>query len=144
MKFGLITGSTRAIRGWRRVLRRTVSSIANEINTADGAPSTQGDGHHRDTESPARLPASAAAISTTAAGMSPGPITAGECQMWGNPIGEMMYEGLRYFAGKQAPTASSPRCSVLAKRAHLPGAGPAGCDLGRSLQLQPALRQAIR
>ena len=27
-------------------------------------------------------------------------INEGECRMWGNPIGEMMYETLRYFAGK--------------------------------------------
>lgn len=28
----------------------------------------------------------------------------GECQMWGNPIAEMMYESMRYFAGKATPT----------------------------------------
>ncbi|HQN20449.1 MAG TPA: hypothetical protein PKV86_14960, partial [Syntrophobacteraceae bacterium] len=28
----------------------------------------------------------------------------GECKMWGNPIGEMMYETLRYLAGKGSPT----------------------------------------
>lgn len=27
----------------------------------------------------------------------------GECRMWGNPIGEMMYEAERYFAGKGTP-----------------------------------------
>jgi Tfp pilus tip-associated adhesin PilY1 len=32
------------------------------------------------------------------------PINQGECRMWGNPIAEMMYEGVRYFAGKGAPT----------------------------------------
>lgn len=32
-------------------------------------------------------------------------INEGECKMWGNPIAEMMYESLRYFAGKGAPTA---------------------------------------
>ena len=31
-------------------------------------------------------------------------IVNGECQMWGNPIAEMMYEALRYFAGKMTPT----------------------------------------
>jgi Tfp pilus tip-associated adhesin PilY1 len=34
------------------------------------------------------------------------PINQGECRMWGNPIGEMMYEGMRYFAGKGAPLAA--------------------------------------
>jgi len=28
------------------------------------------------------------------------PMTEGECKMWGNPLAEMMYESLRYFAGK--------------------------------------------
>lgn len=28
----------------------------------------------------------------------------GICRWWGNPIAEMMYEGLRYFAGKASPT----------------------------------------
>ncbi len=30
-------------------------------------------------------------------------LTEGQCRMWGNPIGEMMYEAERYFAGKGAP-----------------------------------------
>jgi len=34
------------------------------------------------------------------------PINEGECRMWGNPIGEMMYEALRYLAGKGTPTSS--------------------------------------
>jgi len=29
----------------------------------------------------------------------------GECNMWGAPVGEMMYEGLRYFTDKQPTTA---------------------------------------
>lgn len=32
------------------------------------------------------------------------PLQEGECKNWGNPIAEMMYEGLRYIAGKGAPT----------------------------------------
>lgn len=32
------------------------------------------------------------------------PLKEGECRMWGNPIAEMMYEALRYFAGKGSPT----------------------------------------
>ncbi|MCC8988325.1 MAG: hypothetical protein LM523_11545 [Candidatus Contendobacter sp.] len=35
-------------------------------------------------------------------------ITEGECRMWGNPIGEMMYEALRYFAGKPNNTTPEP------------------------------------
>ncbi len=33
------------------------------------------------------------------------PINEGECKMWGNPLAELMYENLRYFAGKGTPTA---------------------------------------
>ena len=35
-------------------------------------------------------------------------ITEGQCRMWGNPIGEMMYEALRYFAGKPNNTTPKP------------------------------------
>lgn len=35
-----------------------------------------------------------------------GPISEGQCRMWGNPVAEMMYEGLRYFAGKSGPTSA--------------------------------------
>ncbi|ROR01935.1 pilus assembly protein [Desulfosoma caldarium] len=30
----------------------------------------------------------------------------GECRMWGNPVGEMMYEALRFLAGKGEPTSA--------------------------------------
>jgi type IV pilus assembly protein PilY1 len=32
-----------------------------------------------------------------------GPVADGVCRIWGNPIGEMMFETLRYFAGAPAP-----------------------------------------
>lgn len=35
-----------------------------------------------------------------------GPISDGQCSMWGNPIGEMMYEAMRYFAGASGPHSS--------------------------------------
>ncbi len=34
------------------------------------------------------------------------PINEGECYMWGNPVGEMMYETLRYFSSKTAPSSA--------------------------------------
>lgn len=33
------------------------------------------------------------------------PFMNGECRAWGNPVAEMMYEGLRYFSGVKTPTA---------------------------------------
>ena len=41
---------------------------------------------------------------TAAAGSATSSDAAGSCSMWGNPIAEMMYETVRYFAGKAAPT----------------------------------------
>ncbi|WP_333785373.1 PilC/PilY family type IV pilus protein [Thermocrinis sp.] len=32
------------------------------------------------------------------------PLSEGQCRMWGNPIAEMMYEAVRYLAGKSSPT----------------------------------------
>lgn len=32
------------------------------------------------------------------------PFRNGECRAWGNPVAEMMYEGMRYFSGIQQPT----------------------------------------
>jgi len=32
------------------------------------------------------------------------PLAEGECRSWGNPIAEMMYESLRYYAGRLTPT----------------------------------------
>jgi type IV pilus assembly protein PilY1 len=52
-----------------------------------------------------------------------GPITAGECQMWGNPIAEMMYEGIRYFAGKKSPTSAYSIAFGDGEESELPGGG---------------------
>lgn len=32
------------------------------------------------------------------------PFRNGECRAWGNPVAEMMYEGMRYFSGIKSPT----------------------------------------
>lgn len=34
------------------------------------------------------------------------PVSNGTCRAWGNPVAEMMYEGLRYFSGTETPTSS--------------------------------------
>ena len=115
MKFGLITGSY-ALNTDGGVLRRTVGSIANEINTADGTFNTGVTGIIQ-TLNRLRTTGFRGSYQYNCGWNVTGPIIAGECQMWGNPIGEMMYEGLRYFAGKQAPTALFNSASVLAKSA---------------------------
>ena len=50
--------------------------------------------------------------------------------MWGNPIGEMMYEGLRYFAGKQARRALFTSPFGAGEELSAPWWRPPGGDLG--------------
>ncbi len=105
MYFGLLTGSyNNNLEGG--VLRKNISSITDEINLSTGQLSSTigiirtidnlrftgfGGNYVHDCN------ASSSWITTR-------PINNGECRMWGNPIGEMMYETLRYFAGKGSPT----------------------------------------
>ncbi|WP_040307582.1 pilus assembly protein [Agarivorans albus] len=45
----------------------------------------------------------------------------GECPSWGNPIGEMLYESLRYFAGAKSPTAAfNSKPSIIDEGLKLP------------------------
>jgi type IV pilus assembly protein PilY1 len=121
MKFGLITGSyARNTDGG--VLRRQVGSIANEINLANGTFNTGVTGIIQ-TLNRLRTTGFGTGHEYACGWNVMGPITAGECQMWGNPIGEMMYEGLRYFAGKQMPTALFNSAFGAGEEASLPGGG---------------------
>jgi type IV pilus assembly protein PilY1 len=102
--FGLLTGSyDRNLSGGR--LRKPVAPFGDEIQPSDGT-----------------FRASAPLVRTLAAlrirdfnnGITGNSYRGGRNDTgvppegvfpdWGNPIGEMMYEGLRYFAGKGAPT----------------------------------------
>jgi type IV pilus assembly protein PilY1 len=59
-----------------------------------------------------------------------GPFAEGECTMWGNPVAEMMYESLRYFAGKGVPTAEFVWDSPINFPTYTPKAD-SGVDLSR-------------
>ncbi|MFZ8861872.1 MAG: hypothetical protein ACO2PP_15410, partial [Thermocrinis sp.] len=48
------------------------------------------------------------------------PLNEGECRMWGNPIAEMMYEALRYLAGKGSPTPNFTYSGTLDSGLNLP------------------------
>ncbi len=119
MYFGLITGSQfNNLQGG--VLRKNISNFAEEINAADGTFKA-GVGI-ANTLSRLRMIGGAYGGGTTnnlnadsnwswAGGTGNCPsvgdrsIVNGECRMWGNPIAEMMFEGMRYFAGAAAATA---------------------------------------
>lgn len=114
MEFGLITGSQfNNTQGG--VLRSEVKRFTSEINSNGtftlGAGSiirtlnslrligfTYNNGDGEGTNNPNwSSGGDCPALGTSALGN-------GECRMWGNPIGEMMYESLRYFAGAGVAT----------------------------------------
>ncbi len=120
MYFGLITGSQpNNLEGG--VLRRNISNFADEINAQTGQIRGDVDGIVR-TLDRLRMIGGGYAGGTSdntnsdsnwnwANGTGNCPsignraLANGECRMWGNPIAEMLYEAMRYFAGAGAGTA---------------------------------------
>lgn len=105
MLFGLLTGSyNKNMSGG--VLRKAIASFASEIN-ADGTFKS---------DAPIVKSLNALAIRDFNNGytsnqyrggwLTTAPMTEGNFVDWGNPVAEMLYETLRYFAGKRAPTAA--------------------------------------
>lgn len=105
MQFGLITGSyTNNLSGG--VLRRNIQSLTDEILATTGQLSGT-KGIIKTLDSLKAVGFSNYSYSSNC-GFSSFSVNLqeGMCRMWGNPIGEMMYEGLRYFAGKATPTSA--------------------------------------
>lgn len=111
MYFGLITGSyVKNITGG--VLRKNIHSIVDEIDPDTGEFEYQDDSSIDGivkTIDKLRI----SGFQYTDYAYSPGwpaawvvtrGMSEGEFPDWGNPVGEMLYEGLRYFAGKATPT----------------------------------------
>lgn len=112
MYFGFLTGSyTNNLSGG--VLRKNIWTIQDEINANNGifqtSENTPGniiltidrmrpigfrysDFSYQDPEG------------GTCGWITSAPLSEGQCRMWGNPIAEMMYEAIRYLAGKTGPT----------------------------------------
>ena len=120
MYFGLITGTQfNNLEGG--VLRRNMTSFGDEINTNSGQFNSGIDGI-ANTISALRMIGGGYAggqdDNTTVGanwnwnlgtGACPAPnvsapLNNGDCRMWGNPLAEMMYESLRYYAGAATPT----------------------------------------
>lgn len=106
MLFGLLTGSyDRHMSGGR--LRKVVSSFADEVNLTTGQfnavrPIVSTFDNLRIRGFNQNRTDSAYGVDPFGAG-SRAPIE-GEFFDWGNPVGEMLYEATRYFAGRNAPT----------------------------------------
>jgi len=106
MHFGLLTGSYN-LNMSGGVLRKVVSSFANEVNPANGIFTNNAvivntidslrirDFNNNRTDNAYR-----------GGWVSTRPMLEGEFVDWGNPIGEMMYEVLRYFNGRSSATSS--------------------------------------
>lgn len=121
MYFGLISGSY-AKNTSGGVLRRAIASITDEIDPDTGV-----------FRSFAGIITTLNRLKTTGFGSSyqygcgwnaaARVINEGECQMWGNPIGEMMYESLRYFAGRGSATGAFSTTFGQGEESQLAGGG---------------------
>ncbi|MDP5240138.1 PilC/PilY family type IV pilus protein [Uliginosibacterium sp. 31-16] len=106
MHFGLLTGSYSKNKSGG-VLRKNVGSFTDEIDAGTGQFKLQNDNDAAIVNAINRLKVTGFGGSNeyTCGWITTRAINSGECQMWGNPLGEMMYEAVRYFAGK-TPTAN--------------------------------------
>ena len=100
MMFGLLTGSHQKNTSGG-VLRKNCGSIADEINPNTGQ-FTAVNGIIKTIDKLHIVDYSYGSRSYDGGWMTTRAMNEGEFQMWGNPIGEMMYETLRYFAGEPA------------------------------------------
>lgn len=92
MKFGLLTGSFyKPTEGG--VLRKNIQSFTDEVSTTDGTFTKPADSIVKTLDNIAIKK-----VTPTDDGGFP--------SWYGNPIAEMMYEGVRYFAGKTTPTST--------------------------------------
>lgn len=106
MLFGLLTGSyDKNMSGG--LLRKVVSSFADEVDTSTGVFTSSAkivkifdNLRIRDFNNGLTNQSYKGGWQTTSA------MTEKKFPDWGNPIGEMMYEGVRYFAGKSTPTSA--------------------------------------
>jgi len=99
MKFGLVSGSyTNNLSGG--VLRKKIGPITDEIDPDDGRfLDIDGIIKTIDTFRVVDFDYGSYSYNSDCGWITTRPIAEGECRMWGNPIAEMMYETLRYFAG---------------------------------------------
>ncbi len=128
MYMGLLTGSnTKNTSGG--VLRKNIWSILDEINYQSGSFQTSENVQGNIILALDRMKTIGFRYSDwsyqDSSGGTCGWITdhalkEGECLMWGNPVGEMMYEALRYLAGKGSPTSAYTYSTTADSTVNLP------------------------
>jgi type IV pilus assembly protein PilY1 len=107
MYFGLLSGSyTNNLQGG--VLRRAISSFSSEVDSSTGIFGVKSGSNYTKQGIIASLdgirlsdPNNSGGYSNCTTGNS---LANGSCQNWGNPLGEMMFEALRYYSGATTPT----------------------------------------
>jgi len=106
MYFGLLTGSyTHNLQGG--VLRKNILSISDEVDIANGFFKSSQNIPSNMLETIDKLQIIDYTDNTTNYANCVAQnevITDGKCRVWGNPLAEMLYETLRYYAGKGTPT----------------------------------------
>ncbi|MGQ3890405.1 pilus assembly protein [Legionella sp. CNM-4043-24] len=104
MQFGLLTGSyANSLQGG--VLRKNISSITDEINLKTGQ-FTSVNGIISTLNKLTVTNLGTDYVYANCGFITTRNIVNGECEMWGNPVAEMLYETIRYLAGKTTPTAA--------------------------------------
>lgn len=104
MYFGLMTGTYQNnLQGG--VIRKAISSFSGEIETSTGIFGTK---NSAGVYVKSGIIGTLDGLKLTNNGCTSqsNSITNGSCQMWGNPLAEMMFETLRYFSGETTPTAN--------------------------------------
>jgi len=132
MYFGMMSGSY-AKNTSGGVLRRKMGSptnpLSNEIATNNGVFSTATTGiiatfnRLHGTGFSTGFAYDGAYSGQTCGWIVNGPISEGNCQMWGNPIAEIMFESLRYFAGISSPLSDFSTTFGQGEEGLLPGGG---------------------
>jgi type IV pilus assembly protein PilY1 len=121
MYFGLLTGSyLKNTSGG--VLRREMGSLRDEVNTATNGTFKDVNGVVR-TLNRLRVTGFGGNYEYSCGWITTRPINEGDCQMWGNPVAEMMYESLRYFAGRGSATSTFSVSVGAGQESLLPGNG---------------------
>ena len=105
MYFGMISGTYEKNHSGG-VLRKNLSTMLDEITTTTGIFNSSVHGIVNTFENLKLVgyDFSSYSYSSNCGWYETGPIPEGQCSNWGNPIAEMLYETLRYFAGKGTAT----------------------------------------
>ncbi|HCW93505.1 MAG TPA: hypothetical protein DHM44_07465 [Flexistipes sinusarabici] len=104
--FGLMTGSYENHMSGG-VLRKNISAIDDEIdnNTGEFVIPSSG-GNIINTINNLKIINFDYSNHDYDCGWMSTPMQEGDCEMWGNPFGEILYESIRYYSGKSSPTSS--------------------------------------